>query len=209
MWATTSGGRVFVTFNANDSNPAAVVWNRIDQLPTSPSNPCPSGTEPNCSPDRIPTGIYPDPSNPRRAYITYTGYNASTPATPGHLYRVTLNGAGTAVEFLNLNVEAGLNNFPNQTGTGDLPANDVVMDDLTGNLYVATDFGVLKGTPTGPNTFGWATTTGMPRYIVAHLALVGGQRDACRSDVAAASGVCGDLLLAATHSQGIWLNRLG
>jgi len=48
----------------------------------------------------------------------------------------------------------------------------------------------------------------MPRYIVTHLAMPGGQRDACRSDLAAAAPTCGNWLIAATHSQGIWVNRL-
>jgi hypothetical protein len=229
MWATTGAGRVFVTFNANATDPAAVVWYRVDNLPTTGGNPCappvpaPSGpkaaapTEPNCSPDRYPSGIYPDPVNINVAYVTYSGYNSATPETPGHVYRVILtrDGAGvpTNAAFNNLNVEMGANNYPNPSATGDLPANDVVMDDLTRNLYVATDFGVLKGTPssasTTTSTYTWATTAGMPRYEVVHLALVGGQRDACRSDLPAAANVCGDLLLAATHSQGIWVNHLG
>jgi hypothetical protein len=88
------------------------------------------------------------------------------------------------------------------------------MDDVSCNLYAATDFGVLAGAasacPTTPaTTWTWSTTSGMPRYEVVHLALVGGQRDACRTDVPAAAPVCGDLLLAATHSQGIWVNHLG
>jgi hypothetical protein len=215
MWAVTAVGRVFVTFNANDPNPAAVVWYRVDNLPT-PANPCPANTVPNCSPDRFPAGIYPDPNNVNVAYVAYSGYNAATPNAPGHLFRVVLtrNAAGvpTNAAFINLNVEGGLNAYPNPNGAGDLPANDVAMDDLTRSLYVATDFGVLRGTPSSSSTttatYTWAVTPGMPRYEVVHLAMLGGQRDACRTDLSSAAPVCGHWLIAATHSQGIWLNRL-
>ena len=30
LWATTSAGRIFVTHNADASNPATVTWHRID-----------------------------------------------------------------------------------------------------------------------------------------------------------------------------------
>ena len=220
MWATTSAGRVFVTYNANASDPAAVVWYRVDSLATAawsgncPLNPPtanptpPPGGSVNCSPTRHPNGIYPDPSDPNAAFIAYSGYNAATAGTPGHVFRVSVTtsvGVPVNATFGNLNVEnGGTNTNPTPTATGDLPANDVVMDDSTGALYVATDFGVVKGTSIGGGLWSWTTTSGMPKFEVAHLAMVPGQRDPCR--VCAGTGI--KVLYAATHSDGIWLMRL-
>ncbi len=216
MWATTSTGRVFITRNADALDPASVVWYRLDSLPTpSFSGNCPTaaGANPtappegsvNCSPDRHPNGIYPDPSNPNVAYIAYSGFNGATPGTPGHVFRVTItngiSGTPTGATFTNLGVEGGTSAFPTSTNSGDLPINDIVMDDATGALYAASDFGVLKGTPGAGGSFGWTVTPGMPRQEITHLAIVPGQRDACRS--------CSiRLIYAATHAQGVWLYKL-
>ncbi|MFN2466854.1 MAG: WD40/YVTN/BNR-like repeat-containing protein [Gaiellaceae bacterium] len=214
LWATTSAGRVFVTRNAHAVNPAGVVWHRVDNLPQaggppgscppqgSPAAPPPAGAV-NCSPGRHPNGIYADPNNPNVAYVVYSGYNAVTPGTPGHVFRITLangpNGAPTNATFTNLNIEAGgTNTNPTPRGQGDLPVNDIVMNDRSGVLYAATDWGVLQGNPAGGGAYSWGTTIGMPKLAVAHLSLAPSQRDACR--------VCGrqSVLYAATHGQGIW-----
>lgn len=233
MWASTSAGRVFVTFNANDNLTENVVWHRIDNLPTAggvtacaPHPGPPPGGAVNCSPTRHPNGIYPDPLSPDAAYISYSGFNAATPSTPGHVFRIQLTrnaqGVPTNASFTNLLVEGGTP-FPTPTNNGDLPVNDVVADDasLFTNptsgavrpvLYAATDFGVLKGQPAAapaPNQnqtiYNWTNTAGMPRFEVTHLAMIPGQRDACRSALCA-QGM--RLMYAATHSQGVWVNRL-
>ena len=77
LWAATSAGRVFVSKNAHDPNPATVVFDRIDNDPT-------AGT----TPPRYPTAIYVDPKDANHAWITYSGFNAKTPATPGHVFEV-------------------------------------------------------------------------------------------------------------------------
>ena len=68
--------------------------------------------------------------NPSHAWISYSGYNAVTPTTPGHVFDVTRTpaspGSGT---FTNLNVESGSSAFPTPTNDGDLPSSDVVRDD--------------------------------------------------------------------------------
>src|SRR2546421_3412036 len=53
LWAATSAGRIFVTHNADASDPAAVSWTRVDNA---------------TSPTRFPSSIYPDPDNPDRAW---------------------------------------------------------------------------------------------------------------------------------------------
>jgi hypothetical protein len=115
LWAATSAGRIFVTHNADAQNPAAVAWHRIDN-PTSPT--------------RFPSSIYPDPSDPTHAWVGYSGYNAATPTTPGHVFDVTEGGpAAGSGTFTNLNVESGTSAFPTPTADGDLPVSDIVRDD--------------------------------------------------------------------------------
>ena len=187
LWAATSAGRIFVTHNADASDPAAVIWHRID-------NSFSGG-----SPTRFPSGIYVDPADVTHAWISYSGYNAATPTTQGHVFDVKENGSapGSGV-FTNLNVEAGTSAFPTPNGDGDLPVADVVRDDASHTLYVATDFGVLRGDKDG--TKGWHVTTGMPRYEVMHLEI----QPSSRVPTCTGGGSCPHVLYAATHSQGIW-----
>jgi hypothetical protein len=130
-----------------------------------------------------------------------------TPTTPGHVFDVREGTANPAVSgsgvFTNLNVEGGTSAFPTPTNDGDLPVSDVVRDDATHTLYVATDFGVLQGPNDGAG--GWHVTLGMPRYEVMHLAIQPSARDA----TCTGKGPCKRLLYAATHSQGIWQMKLG
>jgi hypothetical protein len=184
LWAATSAGRLFVTHNADASDPAAVTWHRIDN---------------STFPTRFPSGIYVDPADPRHAWVSYSGYNAVTPTSPGHVFDVhegagTVPGSGT---FTNLNVESGSSAYPTPFGDGDLPVSDIVRDDATHTLYASTDFGVLRGDNDGLG--GWHVTQGMPRYEVMHLEIQPSNR------VATCSGAtCPRVLYAATHSQGIW-----
>ena len=189
LWAATSAGRIFVTHNADASDPAAVTWHRIDN---------------DTSPTRFPSSIYPDPDNPGHAWVTYSGYNAVTPTTPGHVFDVTEGSGPGSGTFTNLNVEAGTSAFPTPTGTGDLPVNDVVRDDAKKKLYVATDFGVLRGDNDGK---AWHVTQGLPRFEITHLAIEPSAR--VPTCVGLGKKDCPTLIYAATHSQGIWRLDLG
>ena len=187
LWASTSAGRIFVTHNADASDPATVSWHRID-------NSLSGG-----SPTRFPSGIYVDPADVTHAWISYSGYNAVTPTTPGHVFDVKENGpASGSGTFTNLNVESGTSAFPTPGSDGDLPVADVVRDDANHDLYVATDFGVLRGDRDG--TRGWHVTAGMPRYEVMHLEI----QPSSRVPTCVGGGSCAPTLYAATHSQGIW-----
>jgi hypothetical protein len=189
LWAATSAGRLFVTHNADASDPAAVSWHRIDNA---------------TSPTRFPSGIYVDPADTGHAWVSYSGYNAATPGTPGHVFDVHENGSAPGSgTFTNLNVESGTSAFPTPSSNGDLPVADVVRDDKEKTLYVATDFGVLRGDNDG--TGGWHVTGGMPRYEVMHLELQPSSRVAS----CAGKGGCKRIMYAATHSQGIWQMDLG
>ena len=189
LWAATSAGRIFVTHNADAADPATTTWHRIDNA---------------TSPTRFPSSIYVDPANTGRAWISYSGYNAATPGTPGHVFEAKENGSapGSGI-FTNLNVESGTSGFPTPGGNGDLPVSDIVRDDANHTLYASTDFGVLRGDKDG--TGGWHVTAGMPRYEVTHLEIQPSSR------VATCTGGphCKHFLYAATHSQGIWQMDLG
>jgi hypothetical protein len=189
LWAATSAGRIFVTHNGDASDPAAVTWTRVD-------NSISGG-----SPTRYPSSIYPDPSNANHAWISYSGYNAITPSTPGHVFSVTSGGTAGDGVFTNLNVESGSSAYPTPFSDGDLPVADIVRDDATHTLYAATDFGVLRGDNDGAS---WHVTDGMPRYEVMHLAIQPSSREATCSG----RGKCKPVLYAATHSQGIWQLKL-
>jgi hypothetical protein len=193
LWAATSAGRIFVTHNADASDPATASWHRIDS--SAAGN----------SPTRFPSGIYVDPSDPGHAWVSYSGYNAVTPGTPGHVFEVKENGSspGSGI-FTNLNVEAGSSAFPTPGSNGDLPVSDVVRDDANKTLYVGTDFGVLRGDADG--TGGWHVVAGMPNYEVMHLEMQPSSRvPTCTSGPPS----CKHTLYVATHSRGIWTMNLG
>jgi hypothetical protein len=168
LWAATATGRVFISKNADAAAAGSVTYTRLDSLSTS-------------DPGRFVSSIYIDPANPNHAWISYSGYNAATPTTPGHVFEVTYNaGAGTAT-WTNLNVE-GVN--------GDLPVTDLVRDDVTGDLYAATDFGVLRR---AAGSGAWAVAgSGLPAVEEAGLTNEPQSR----------------ILYAATHGRSAWSLRL-
>ena len=167
-----------------------VTWHRIDNA---------------TSPTRFPSAIYVDPDDVSHAWVSYSGYNATTPTTPGHIFEVTEGSGPGSGTFTNLNVEAGTAAFPTPTGTGDLPVNDVVRDDAKKKLYVATDFGVLRGDNDGKG--GWHVTKGLPRFEITHLEIEPSSR--VPTCVGLGKKDCPTLIYAATHSQGIWRLDLG
>jgi hypothetical protein len=189
LWVTTSAGRVFVTHTGDASDPATVVWHRIDNA---------------SSPTRYPSSIYPDPNNVNHAWVTYSGYNAATPTTPGHVFDVLEGGtAPGSGSFTNLQVERGTATFPAPTGNGDLPINDIVRDDVKKKLYVATDFGVVRGNNDGRGD--WRVTPDLPRFEITHLEI----QPSARVPTCVGLSDCPTLIYAATHSQGMWKLALG
>lgn len=163
MWVATATGRVFITDNANDPA-SSVLWTRLD---TSAAN----------DPNRFVSSIYIDPANSNHAWISYSGYNINTPGTPGHVFEVTRTGA-TAT-------------WVDRTyDLADLPVTDLVRDDVTGDLYGATDFGVWK-LANGANSWTVAAP-GMPMVEVPGLTIVPSAR----------------VLYAATHGRSGWRLQL-
>jgi hypothetical protein len=164
VWASTGAGRVFISDNS-DAPASSVVWARIDNTSTS-------------SPGRFPAAIAVDPANPHHAWIVYSGYNQNTPAQPGHVFDVTWNGA--TATFVSLDGT----NFPN------LPANGVGHDDVNGDLYVSTDFGVLR--LANASTTWTVAGSGLPMVEVPSLTIIPSAR----------------LLYAATHGRSAWVLQL-
>jgi hypothetical protein len=168
IWAATGTGRVFVSKNG-DAAASSVTWTRIDTLATN-------------DPNRFVSSIYADPANANHAWISYSGYNANTPTTPGHVFEVTYNpGAGTATWT---NLDGGVGPM------GDLPTTDLVRDDVTADLYASTDFGVMR---LANGSGSWtAAGGGLPNVEVAGLTIVPGARK----------------LYAATHGRSAWVLTL-
>ena len=160
LWAATSNGRVFVSKNANDPA-ASVTFTRIDTSST-------------LEPNRFPSSVSVDESNPNHAIVTYSGYSTTTPAQPGHIFDVVFDptlGTATWTDISN--------------DIGDQPVLDSQFDSGTGDTYVSTDFGVnrlVSGTTT------WIPAAdGLPTVTVSGLRLTFG-KNGSRSLYAASHG---------------------
>ena len=145
LWAATSGGRVFVSTNANAANPATVVFDRIDNDPTAGATPA-----------RYPTAIYVDPQDANHAWITFSGFNAKTPTTPGHVFEVRYSPNASTFEVLD------------GTTFGDIPANSIAVTN-DGLIVVGTDYGAVSSSGDG----NWTEAgKGLPSVVVADLVYV-------------------------------------
>ena len=161
LWVATATGRIFISKNA-DAAAASVTFTRLDTLASN-------------DPGRFVSGIYVDPANPNRAWISYSGYDFNTPAQPGHVFEVTYTPAGPSAAWTNVTFDLG-----------DLPATGVARDDVTGDLYASSDFSVYR-LPSGGN--GWLVAgVGLPQVEVAGLTIVPSARK----------------LYAATHGRSAW-----
>jgi hypothetical protein len=166
LWAATSRGRLFISKNADAEPASSVTFTRLDSLAAN-------------APNRFVSSIYVDPANPNHAWVSYSGFSAATPATPGHVFEVTYNqGAGTAT-WTSLDDPTG-------GSLGDIPVTDLVRDDVTGDLYASSDTGVMRLT-SGSATWTLAAP-GMPKVEVPGLTIVPAKRK----------------LYAATHGLAIW-----
>jgi len=167
LWAATSTGRVFISKNANADPATAVKFTRLDSSST-------------VDPNRFVSGIYIDPANANHVWITYSGFNANTPTTPGHVFEVTCS-----------DPVAGIATWTDRSyDVGDIPINDIARDDATGDLYAASDFGVFR-LPGGATDWS-AAAPGMPNVEVAGLTVVPSARK----------------LYAATHGLSVWILNL-
>ena len=156
-WIGTDGGRVFVSRNISNPDASAVTFDRIDsQAPNSPA--------------RFVSGIWVNTANCNEAWVSYSGYDANTASPPGHVFHVVVTPTDTVVKWEDLHTEAATFN-QNASPALDLPITDVVRDDVTGDLYAGTDFGVLKD-PGGVDG-GWVPfNNGLPRVEIAGLTII-------------------------------------
>jgi hypothetical protein len=163
LWVGTGAGRVFLSHNG-DAAASAVTFSRIDNTAAN-------------SPGRFITGITIDPASSNHAWVSYSGYNVNTPAQPGHVFEVTWSGASAIWADRSYNLP-------------DLPITSVVRDDVTGDLYAASDFGVMR---LAQSSTTWTVAgTGLPNVEVPGLTIVPSAR----------------LLYAATHGRSAWFLQL-
>jgi hypothetical protein len=168
LWVATGTGRVFISENAN-TTAGLVRYTRLDNKPSATADP-----------GRFVSSIYVDPANPNHAWISYSSYSALTPSTPGHVFEVTYNPATSDATWTDLDGGTG--------PMGDLPVTDLVRDDVTADLYAATDFGVLKLAGGNPAN-GWVVAgSALPMVEVTGLTIVPSAR----------------VLYAATHGRSAW-----
>jgi hypothetical protein len=166
LWAATATGRVFISKNADAEPETSVLFTRLDTLAAN-------------SPGRFITGIFVDSHNPNRAWISYDGFNATTPTTPGHVFEVTYDSVAGTATWKDLSFDLA-----------DLPITGIARDDVTHDLFAASDFGVVRLVPEEKS---WRLAArGMPNVEVAGLTIVQKERR----------------LYAASHGLGAWLLRL-
>jgi hypothetical protein len=159
-WAATQTGRLFISKNGDADPASAVTWNRIDTAST---------------PNRFVSSIYVSPTDPNLAWISYSGFNSATPATPGHVLKAIYDPVTGTATFTDLSYDFG-----------DIPVTDLVDDDVTGDLYASTDFGVYR--LAGGATSWTLAAPGMPSVEAAGLTIIPAKRK----------------LYAATHGLGAW-----
>jgi hypothetical protein len=160
-WAATTRGRVFISKNVDAEPASAVTWTRLDDDAVTPG--------------RFVSSIYIDRRDGNHAWISYSGFDANTPATPGHAFEVRYNPVTGTSTWTNISYD-----------WGDLPMTDLVRDDRTGDLYAASDFGVSL---LDDDSTTWVLAArGMPNVEVAGLTIVPRKR----------------VLYAATHGLSAW-----
>jgi len=145
LWTSTSAGRVLITKNANNADPATSTFTRIDNAVT---------------PLRVPVAISVDPTNPNHAVIGFSGYGANTITTPGHVFDVVYDPVAGTATWTDISWDLL-----------DQPVNDVVLDGDVGDVYASTDFGVVK---LANGTHTWVPAAdGLPKVAVSGITLAG------------------------------------
>ena len=166
MWAGTGAGRVLISRNINAADPSTVTFTRLDDDSTA-------------TPNRAVSSIYADPTNPNHAIVTFSGFNVSTPTTPGHVFDVVFDPNSGLSTWTDISYDIG-----------DQPVNDAVLDTATGDIYISTDFSVFTLTP-GAQT--WTPVSdGLPMAAVSGLTLAKAQHGPNR------------YIYAATHGRGAY-----
>jgi hypothetical protein len=166
LWAGTRVGRLWVTKDADAANPNNVHFYRIDTAAT---------------PGRFVSGITIDPADPNHAWISFSGYGAYTPGTTQHVVEARYDPQTHKATFTDRSYDVG-----------DQPVTGIARDASTGDLYAATDFGVLR-LPAGATQWQQAGG-GLPKVAVYGITL---------ADTNGAR-----VLYAATHGSGAYVLSL-
>jgi hypothetical protein len=156
---------VFISRNADAAKANQVKFTRLDD----DSN----------TPERFVSGISIDPANPNHAWVSYSGYSAYTPSTPGHVFEVTYDPARNDSTWVD-----------QSNDLDDQPITDVALNGATGDVYASTDFGVLR-LPKGSDEWTQAAAN-LPQVAVYGITLA----------------ECDGLLYAATHGRSAYVLKL-
>lgn len=129
-------GRLRITSNAGG------IWNDLD----------PAGV----LPQRYPSGLAFSPIDTNTLYVTFSGLNASTPGSPGHLFKTS-------------NAFSPVPTWTDVSPPVDLPNNCIAIDpNNPANIFVGTDIGVWGGDGGGSWTQ-YGPSTGLPNVAVYDL----------------------------------------
>ncbi len=163
LWVGTRRGRLFISTNAG--GPAGnVTFTRID-TPAQPT--------------RFISGIAVDPADPFHAFVSFSGYDAYTPTTPGHVFDVHYDPSTGTATWTDIS-----------HNLGDQPITGIAYDAPTGRLFASTDFGVVVLPHLLP--FWFPAAQGLPKAAVYGLTI----------------STSGRVLYAATHGRGAWRLKL-
>lgn len=138
IYVGTSGGTATAKIQMTTTATTSKTWNDVTK---------------SLLPNRQVTAFAIDPVNAQRAFATFSGYNSSTPSTPGHLF-LTTNGG---------------NSWTNASGDlPDIPVNTIVIDPVnSSHIVVGTDLGVFASSNNGTN---WSQqNNGLANVSVAQL----------------------------------------
>ena len=136
MWVGTRKGSLWVTTNANATNPADVNFVKVSDSRL---------------PSRFPSTIIVDPKNPNHAWVSYSGYSAYRAG--GHVFEVRYDPTTQTLSTVNdLSYDLG-----------DQPITGLARISTNGTLFAGTDWGVVQ-LPAG--TQHWLATSGMPTVAV-------------------------------------------
>jgi hypothetical protein len=160
LWAATRVGRLWVSKDADAAKPRNVHFHRIDT---------------DATPGRFVSGIVLDRSDSNHAWISYSGYGAYTPQTRQHVIEARYDEGRHRATFTDRSYDIG-----------DQPVTGLALNEDNGDLYAATDFGVLR-LPAGA-THWLRAGTGLPNVAVYGITLA---QDA-------------NVLYAATHGRGAY-----
>ena len=148
MWAAHGGAACSSRKTPTLASTGAVTFTRLDSLSTA-------------TPRRFVSGIAIDPDNPNHAYVSFGGYNAATTAHAGARVRRDLHPTPAR--------RPGRRSTTARGRWATCRSTSLALDEVTGRLYAATDFGVVS--QLGRSGF-WATAAaGLPAVEVSGLTI--------------------------------------